>query len=141
MRVSANPGLPRDLLSDIRRNRFPPRARWVDGAFALLQNLALAMVMVLGFRALVAPRRSMTKTLILAILCNLVVVHLVFFGSDRFHVPLLPMLCIILPDAWDGSRPSPRLARFVVVGLAFEGLFWIGILVRDFERLMMLAIQ
>jgi hypothetical protein len=46
-----------------------------------------------------------------------------------------------LPDAWDGSRPSPRLARFVVVGLAFEGLFWIGILVRDFERLMMLAIQ
>ena len=134
-------GPERDLLSDIRRDRFPPRARWLDYAFALIQNLVLAMVMVAGLLALAGPRRSTVKTVILAIVCNLIIVHLVFFGDDRFHVPLLACLCIILPDAWDGSRPSPWRARFVVAALAFEGLFWIGILVRDIERLMMLGIQ
>ena len=134
-------GPERDLLSDIRRNRFPSRARWVDVAFVLIQNLLWAMVLALGLRALIAPRRSMVKTVILAIFCNLVIVHLVLFGDGRFHLPLLPCLCIIMPDAWDGSRPSPRWVRFVVAALAFEGLFWIGILFRDIEKLLMLGIR
>ncbi len=134
-------GPERDLLSDIRRNRFPPRARSVDIAFALIQTLVLAMVLALGLVALIAPRGSTVKTVILAIVFNLIIVHMVFFGDDRFHLPLLPCLCIIMPDAWDGSRPSPGRARLVLAALAFEGLFWIGILCRDFESLMMLGIR
>jgi 4-amino-4-deoxy-L-arabinose transferase-like glycosyltransferase len=133
-------GPERVFLSDIRRGRFPPRARWLDIGLALVQNVMWLIVMALGLYALLGPRGSPVKSVALAVLVTLLVVHAVFFGDDRFHVPLLPFLCIILPEAWDGARRSTWRVRLFGFALAFEALFWVGILMRDLPRLMTLGV-
>jgi 4-amino-4-deoxy-L-arabinose transferase-like glycosyltransferase len=129
-------GPERDFLSDVRRDRFPARARWLDIGFALAQNAVWFLLIALGLYALLGPRGSPVKDVALAVLLTLLIVHAVFFGDDRFHVPLLPFLCIILPESWDGARRSAARIRLFGLALTFEALFWIGILVRDLPRVL-----
>jgi len=85
--------------------------------------------------ALMGPLRSPVKDLTLALLGTLVLVHLVFFGDDRFHMPLVPFLCIALPEAWDGSRRSAVAVRALTLGLTALGVAWCCIAARDLPLL------
>ncbi|MBI4169035.1 MAG: glycosyltransferase family 39 protein [Acidobacteria bacterium] len=128
-------GPERDFLSSVKRRQFPRRSLLIDLSFAALENLAWFLLLGGGLFALLGPLRSPVKDLILAVLLNLVLVHLVFFGDDRFHVPLLPFLCVALPEAWDGSLRAGRSVRALGLFLLAEALFWTWILGRDLPRL------
>jgi 4-amino-4-deoxy-L-arabinose transferase-like glycosyltransferase len=128
-------GPERDFLSSVKRRQFPRRSLLIDLSFAALENLAWLLLLAGGLFALLGPLRTPGKGLILALILNLVLVHMVFFGDDRFHVPLLPFLCVALPEAWDGSRREPGPVRALGLVLAAEGLLWIWILWRDLPRL------
>jgi len=132
-------GPERDLLSDIRRRHYPIRALPLDIAVAIAMNLAWAALLALGLYALIGPMRSDVKDAAIAVLLMLLVTHAVFFGDDRFHVPLLPFLCVALPEAWaGGERPRGRVG-LLAMALLVEAVFWIAILARDVDRLRALA--
>lgn len=128
-------GPERDYLSDLRRGRFPRRSLGLDLGFATAQNLAWILLLGFGLYALLGPARTPVKDVALAVLWNLILVHLVFFGDDRFHVPLLPLFAAILPEAWDGSLKPARATRLLALLLAAEVVFWGFIVVRDLERI------
>jgi 4-amino-4-deoxy-L-arabinose transferase-like glycosyltransferase len=128
-------GPERDVLSDVRRGRFPPRARTFGLAFGALGSAAWFLLMAAGFFALLGPQRSAVKDVVLAVLLDLALVHLVFFGDDRFHVPLLPFLCVALPEAWDGGLRSPRALRLLGLLLLAEAAVWAWIMARDHARI------
>jgi 4-amino-4-deoxy-L-arabinose transferase-like glycosyltransferase len=128
-------GPERDFLSSVKRRQFPRRSLVIDLVFAALENLAWFLLLGVGLFALLGPLRTTVKDLNLALILNLVLVHLVFFGDDRFHVPLMPFLCVALPEAWDGSRRVRGPVRALGLFLVAEGLFWIWILIRDLPRL------
>src|SRR5439155_203040 len=104
-------GPERDFLTDTRRGRFTSRSRLVDLGFGVTQNLTWILLLGGGLFALLGPSRTPVKDVELSVLLNLALVHLVFFGDDRFHVPLVPFLCIVLPEAWEGSLRSRRAVR------------------------------
>ena len=131
-------GPERDYLSDVRQGHLPRRSRAVDLLFGLLQNGVWFLIMGAGFFALLGPRRSEVKDCALAVLGTLLLVHLAVFGDDRFHVPLLPFLCIALPEAWDGSLRPRRAVRLLLLLLAVEGLFWGLVVARDAGRIALL---
>jgi 4-amino-4-deoxy-L-arabinose transferase-like glycosyltransferase len=128
-------GPERDFLSDVRRGRFPRRAPALDLAFGALSSAAWFLLLAGGLFALLGPLRSPVKDAVLAVLINLALVHLVFFGDDRFHVPLAPFLCVALPEAWDGSLRGPRALRLWALFLLAEAAFWIWLLARDHARI------
>jgi len=128
-------GLERDFLSDMRRGRFPSRSRLVDLGFGVAQNAAWILLLGGGLFALLGPSRTQVKDVALAVLLNLALVHLVFFGDDRFHVPLVPFLCIALPEAWEGSLRSPRAVRALALSFGALGVVWLYDLARDLDRL------
>jgi dolichyl-phosphate-mannose-protein mannosyltransferase len=131
-------GPERDYLSDLRQEHLPRLSRALDLLFGLLQNAAWFLIMGAGLFALLGPRRSEVKDCVLAALGTLLLVHLIAFGDDRFHVPLLPFLCVALPEAWDGSLRPRRAVRLLVVLLAVEALFWALVVARDAGRIAML---
>jgi len=128
-------GPERDLLSDVRQGHLPSARVGLAVGCALLQNAVWFGLMAVGFYALAGSRLSEAKDVALALLAVLVLVHMVFFGDDRFHVPLLPFLCAMLPEAWDGRRRSTPIVIGTVAFLAAEVCFWGMILVRDLGRL------
>ena len=128
-------GPERDFLSDTRRGRFPSRSRLVDLGFGVTQNLAWILLLGGGLFALLGPSRTPVKDVALSVLLNLALVHLVFFGDDRFHVPLVPFLCIVLPEAWEGRLRSPRAVRALALASGALGVVWIYDLARDLDRL------
>jgi 4-amino-4-deoxy-L-arabinose transferase-like glycosyltransferase len=128
-------GPERDFLSDVRRGRFPRRSLVVDLGFAVVQNAAWLLLLGLGLYALAGPARTPVKDVALAVLVNLALVHLIFFGDDRFHVPLVPLFAAVLPEAWDGSLKPARAARLIAVLLAAEVIFWAFLVGRDLERI------
>jgi 4-amino-4-deoxy-L-arabinose transferase-like glycosyltransferase len=128
-------GPERDFLSDVRRGRFPRRSLAADLGFAVVQNAAWLLLLGLGLYALSGPARTPVKDATLAVLLNVVLVHLVFFGDDRFHVPLVPLFAAVLPEAWDGSLKPARAARLIAALLAAEIVFWGFIAARDLERI------
>lgn len=128
-------GPERDFLSDVRRSRFPRRAAALDLAFGLMCSAGWLLLMAAGLFAFLGPLRSPVKDVALAVLLNLVLVHLVFFGDDRFHVPLMPFLCVVLPEAWNGSVRPPGPVRLLGLALSAEAAFWIWLLAADAERI------
>ncbi|PIE06096.1 MAG: hypothetical protein CSA75_01330 [Sorangium cellulosum] len=62
--------------------------------------LAIAIV----FTALIprpsSPRLGRVGLMIVASLVIFIVTHIVFFGEDRYHVPLLPMICMLAAGAF-----------------------------------------
>ncbi len=128
-------GPERDWLSDLRRRHFPRRLLAADLGFALVQNAAWFLLLAAGLFALLGPSRSPVKDAVVAVLLTCAMVHLVFFGDDRFHVPLVPFLCIALPEAWDGSlRPRGRVRVLALLLAALAG-FWVSVLLRDLQRI------
>ncbi|MGH9798495.1 MAG: hypothetical protein ACRD5D_10115, partial [Candidatus Polarisedimenticolia bacterium] len=127
-------GPERDHLSDVRRGRFPRRSLILDLGFAAAQNVLWFLLLAFGLYALLGPSASPVKDVVLAVLINLVLVHLVFFGDDRFHVPLLPFLLAVVPEAWDGSLKPRTGVRLLVLLVAALGVFWIAVLMRDLDR-------
>jgi 4-amino-4-deoxy-L-arabinose transferase-like glycosyltransferase len=128
-------GPERDLLSDLRRHHLPDHPLAVGLGLALLQNLAWFGLLSLGLYALIGPARSPVKETAVALLVVLLTTHAVFFGDDRFHVPLIPFLLITLPEAWDGSRRAAAAVRLLGLGLVVEAGFWGYLLVRDLGRI------
>ena len=128
-------GPERDFLSDIRRHQVPRRAPGFDLGIALFGNACWFLLLGLGLVALAGPSGGPVKEIALAVLLMLLAVHAVFFGDDRFHVPLIPFLCIVLPEAWDGSAKPTRLLRVIGLLLAAEGVFWMFIVARDLGRI------
>jgi hypothetical protein len=128
-------GPERDFLSDLRQGHVPSVPAAVVAGFAALQNAAWFALLAAGLYALAGPRRSDAKDVVVAVLAVLVLTHLVFFGDDRFHVLLLPFLCAMLPEAWDGRRRSAPLLVGIGLFLAVEAAFWIGIACRDAGRI------
>ncbi|MFQ5877070.1 MAG: glycosyltransferase family 39 protein [Acidobacteriota bacterium] len=128
-------GPERDFLSDVRRRRFPRRALWVDLGFGLAQNLSWLLILSLGLLALIGPARDSCKDFTVAFLANLLLIHAVFFGDGRFHVPLIPLLCVALPEAWDGSRRPARRLALLGLALILEVSCWAAILLRDRARI------
>jgi 4-amino-4-deoxy-L-arabinose transferase-like glycosyltransferase len=128
-------GPERDLLSDLRQGHLPRRSLPLVLVLAGLQNLAWGALLAAGLFSLIGPSRTEVKEAILATLLTLLTVHLVMFGDDRFHVPLLPLLCVALPEAWDGSVRTPRALRLLGIALVVEMAGWGLILVRDFGRI------
>ncbi|HEU4403015.1 MAG TPA: glycosyltransferase family 39 protein, partial [Candidatus Polarisedimenticolia bacterium] len=128
-------GPERDYLSDLRRAHFPRRAPALDLAFALAQNLAWLLLLGGGLFALAGPARSPVKDFVLAVLLTLLLVHLVYFGDDRFHMPLAPLLAVALPEAWDGSLRPRGLVRILGLLLLAEAAFWVAITLRDLDRI------
>ncbi len=128
-------GPERDVLSDLRQGHVPSVPVVVGIGFAVLQNAAWFALLAAGLYAMAEPRRSVAKDVALGVLVALVLVHLVFFGDDRFHVPLLPFLCAMLPEAWDGRRRSMPLRVGIGLFLAAEAGFWVRIACRDAGRI------
>jgi 4-amino-4-deoxy-L-arabinose transferase-like glycosyltransferase len=127
-------GPERDLLSDLRQGHLPRPALPVVLVLAAVQNLAWVFLLAAGLFAILGPLRTDVKDTIVALLLALLMVHLVLFGDDRFHVPLVPFLCVALPEAWDGSVRTPRALRFLSIALAVEAAGWVLILARDAGR-------
>ncbi len=130
-------GPERDFLSDLKRAAFPARLRALDLAFAIVQNFAWFLLFAGGLLALCGPRRTEVKAVALSVILTLVLVHLVFFGDDRFHVPAVVFLCALLPEAWrerlwTGSRWRVRTVALLAL---LEGVFWSALLVRDASRI------
>jgi len=128
-------GPERDLLSDIRRRHYPIRLPGLDLTMAVVMNLAWAALLALGLYALIGPLRSEVKDVAVAMLLVLLLTHAVFFGDDRFHVPLVPFLCIALPEAWAGGVRGRGRVGLLALALLAEAAFWIAILARDVDRL------
>lgn len=127
-------GPERDYLHDLKRAAFPVRIRAVDAAFAILRNAAWFLLMALGSLALVGPRGSAVKDVVVAVPLTLV---LVFYGDDRFQVPMIPFLCIALPEFWLERRTLIRYpaARALALLLLVVALFWCVILLRDMGKI------
>jgi len=128
-------GPERDLLSELRRKPIARDEAPAALVAALIQNAGWFILLAGGLFALMGPLRSPVKDLTLALLGTLVLVHLVFFGDGRFHMPLVPFLCIALPEAWDGSRRSAGAVRALTLGLATLGVAWCCIAARDLPLL------
>ncbi len=127
-------GPERGLLSDIRQRQVPSRPLAVGLVFAGLENIAWFALLAGGLYALLGPIRSPVKDVVLAVLVTLIVTHAVFFGDERFHVPLVPFLCAALPEAWDGSLRTRAPVRALGATLAVVALAWALILARDAAR-------
>jgi hypothetical protein len=128
-------GPERDWLSDLHRGHFPRRLPVADLGFALVQNAAWVLLLAAGLFALLGPSRSPVKDAVVALLLTCALVHLAFFGDDRFHVPLVPFLGIALPEAWDGSLRRRGTVRALALFLAALAGFWCYVLMRDLPRL------
>jgi hypothetical protein len=125
-------GPERDFLSDLKRSAFPARLRVLDLGFAVAQNVAWILLLAGGLLALAGPRHTSVKVAALGLVGALVLVHLVFFGDDRFHVPMIPFLCVVLPEVWrERLWQGPRRILMVVAALLPEGVFWAVLLRRS----------
>ena len=128
-------GPERDVLSDLKQGRVPRRSLLADLLFPFVQNVCWALLFGWGLYALLGPLRSQVKDATLALLATLLVVHAVFLGDDRFHVPLVPFLCVALPEAWDGSVRGRGALRALLLLLFGEALVWVYVLARDAGRI------
>ncbi len=130
-------GPERDYLSDLKRAAFPRRLWPADAVLVLGQNAAWLLLLAAGSSGLIGPRRTAVKDAALAVLATLVLVHLVFFGDDRFHVPLVPFLCIASVDLWRERAAFVRgpAARALGAALFGEIAFWGAVLLRDAPKI------
>ena len=128
-------GPERDVLSDLRQGHVPRRSLLADLLFPFVQNVCWALLFGWGLYSLLGPLRSQVKDATLALLATLLVVHAVFLGDDRFHVPFVPFLCIALPEAWDGSVRARGALRALLLLLFGEALVWVYVLARDAGRI------
>lgn len=128
-------GPERGLLSDIRQGQIPSRPPGAGLMFAIIENLAWLALLAGGLYALLGPGRGPVKDVAVAILVTLLVTHAVFFGDERFHVPLVPFLCVALPEAWDGSLRARGSLRALGVILTVVVVAWALILARDAARI------
>ncbi len=128
-------GPERDVLSDLRQGHVPRRSLLADLLFPFVQNVCWALLFGWGLYSLLGPLRSQVKDATLSLLATLLVAHAVFLGDDRFHVPLVPFLCIALPEAWDGSVRGRGALRALLLLLFGEALVWVYILARDAGRI------
>ncbi len=128
-------GPDRDFLSAVRRLQFPRRSLWIDVGFAVMMNLAWLALLAAGVCALAGGEPGGVRDLILGTLLTLVLVHLVFFGDDRFHVPWLPFLAVAAPGILERSPRMRAAASRLIPFLVLLVGFWSWIVVRDLGRI------
>jgi hypothetical protein len=58
-----------------------------------------------------APRRTRVEYVLLGLLLATSLTHIVFFGEDRYHLVIAPVLCILAASALRSPRESARVAE------------------------------
>jgi 4-amino-4-deoxy-L-arabinose transferase-like glycosyltransferase len=120
-------GLERVIIAGWQQGLYQPH-RWLAGLGTLVITFSYILVMLgasLGFfLALPMERRSHTFFLLLMIfICG---VHTVVFGHERYHLPLMPFLCLYAAAAVV-NRSWRRLQDGVPVAV-FAGAAWLVLL-------------
>jgi 4-amino-4-deoxy-L-arabinose transferase-like glycosyltransferase len=130
-------------------------AQAAQGYFGLLPTSALwaGLVLVAGAYAatlalgvfglcLATPRNRGTSLLLLSIVALVAALHTLSFGHSRYHVPVMPLICIYAGAAlgavnWSGAtrRPAFWLATAVVLVLAASWVY--EAVVVDRERILL----
>jgi 4-amino-4-deoxy-L-arabinose transferase-like glycosyltransferase len=72
---------------------------WHDAATNRFWPLAVAIALLGAFRRSSGPRRSSVGVFVTWMFASFVLVHVVFFGEDRYAVPLIPLMCLLAAAA------------------------------------------
>ena len=118
-------GLERSLIAGWKRGNYEPPG-WFIGIASILIVVSFPFVLVLGTIALFASKQPdwRNRAYFVLLACVLSGIHSLIFGHPRYHLPLIPLLCLFAAlgiEQWRqlGSSFFLRTRVLLPVGILF----------------------